>query len=357
MRPLPIVPRSADAVTSRGRELQLSAGGLSGPLLIPSISSKGFAVVDGLSEVGTALQIAGPDITEALLISAYDIHHGLLPEHEKLLGPEHAQTLFGTPALLVVDSGGYELSDVFESGEVGRGPRIAYPFGRTEYEALVDRLPSDRNLLVVTFDTPNAERAGYRQQRELAQQFAADRRHLKINFLLKPPAGDRFVEPAKVAPVADDLRSFDVVGVTEKELGDGVLDRMICLARMRRLLDDSGADNIPLHVFGGLDPVLTPLYFMAGAEIFDGLSWLRYAYHDDNALHPEELAALAGNIEASQVRRDAQRYLSNLQQLGRLKHALGRWASEPDRYEILGRHHARLREIYETFQARLGERM
>lgn len=344
-------------MTPRSRELQLTAGGLSGPLLIPSISSKGFPVVGELSEAGAALLIAGPDITEALLISAYDIYHKLLPDHDRLLGPEHAQTLFGTPALLVVDSGGYELSDVFESGEVRRGRRITSPFGRAEFEALVDRLPSERDLLVVTYDAPDAKQAGYRRQRELAQHFAASRPHLRIDFLLKPPAGDRFVVPAKVAPCAADLRAFDVVGVTEKELGDGLLDRMICLARLRRLLDDSGADRVPLHVFGGLDPVLTPLYFMAGAEIFDGLSWLRYAYHDDDAVHPEELSALTGNIESIQVRRDAQRYLSNLQQLGRLKHALERWAREPMRYEILGRHHVKLREIHETLQARLGERM
>jgi hypothetical protein len=42
------------------------------------------------------LQLASPDITEALLVSAYDLHHGLLPDHERLLGPEHAQTLYGT---------------------------------------------------------------------------------------------------------------------------------------------------------------------------------------------------------------------------------------------------------------------
>jgi hypothetical protein len=39
--------------------------------------------------------------------------------------------------------------------------------------------------------------------------------------------------------------------------------------------------------------------------------------------------------------------------LGRLKHVLERWANEPDRYEVLGRHHATMRDIHETLQARL----
>jgi hypothetical protein len=341
---------------ARSRPLHLTQPALRGPLLIPAVSSKGFPIVNGLSEVGKVLELWSPDMTEALLVSAYDLHHGLLPDHGRLLGPEHAQTLYATPSLLVVDSGGYELLDAIESGETLRGPQEKRPFERADFEALVDRLPRDRDQLVVTYDEPNLERPGYRQQREAAQQFAAARPHLKVDFLLKPPAGDRFVDPAKLTPDAADLRSFAAIGVTEKELGDTVLDRLVCLAQLRKLLDDSGGEVVPIHVFGALDPLLTPLYFMAGGEIFDGLSWLRYAYHDDTALHPDELAVLTGSIEAIQTRRDALRQLSNLQQLRALKLALERWANEPERYELLGRHHDKFREIYETLQARLGRR-
>ena len=178
---------------ARSRPLHLAELALRGPLLIPAVSSKGFPIVEGLSEAGRILQLASPDITEALLVSAYDLHHGLLPDNELLLGPEHAQTLYGTPSLLVVDSGGYELSDTFESGETRRGPHEKRPFGRAEFEALVDQLPGDRDQLVVTFDEPDVDRPGYRQQREVAQQFAADRPHLKVDFLIKPPERERFM--------------------------------------------------------------------------------------------------------------------------------------------------------------------
>lgn len=341
---------------ARSRPLHLARSALRGPLLIPAVSSKGFPLVDGLSEAGRILQLASQDMTEALLVSAYDLHHGLLPEHDRLLGPEHAQTLYGTPALLVVDSGGYELLDTFESGEIQHDLREKQPFSRAEFEALVDRLPRDKDQLVVTYDQPDPERPGYTQQRQVAQQFAADRPHLKVDFLLKPPGRGRFVVPADLAPVAGDLRGFAAIGITEKELGDSLLDRLVCLAKLRDLLDDSGAETVPIHVFGSLDPVLTPLYFMAGGEIFDGLSWLRYAYHDDAALHPDELAVLTGYIEANELQRDTMRRLSNLRQLGRLKLALERWANEPDRYQLLGRHDERFREVHQTLRARLGRR-
>ncbi len=299
------------------------------------------------------LPLVSPDLTEALLVSAYDLHHEFLPDQTRLLSASHARTLYAIPSLLVVDSGGYELSDTFESGETRRGPRKARLFGRGDFEAIADRLPTDRALLVVTYDEPDVERAGYEEQRRAAQRFAAARPHLRIDFLIKPPSGDQFIVPTELQIEGGALCQFDVLGVTEKELGDTLIDRLVCLARLRRILDDSGAESVPVHVFGGLDPLLTPLYFAAGGEIFDGLSWLRYAYHEGSAIHPEELAVLTGAFEANQVRRDMLRYLSNLQQLARIKYALQRWSSEPDRYEVLGRHHRRIREVHETLQSRL----
>ena len=73
------------------------------------------------------------------------------------------------------------------------------------------------------------------------------------------------------------LRTFDIVGVTEREIGESIHDRLVNIARLRKSLNAAEV-TIPIHVFGGLDPLLTPLYFAAGAEIFDGLGWLRYAY-------------------------------------------------------------------------------
>jgi hypothetical protein len=50
-------------------------------------------------------------------------------------------------------------------------------------------------------------------------------------------------------------------------------------------------------VFGGLDPLITPLYFAAGGEIFDGLSWLRYAFKDGLSIQREAAALLDRKYE------------------------------------------------------------
>jgi hypothetical protein len=343
----------------RSRKLHLTASPLiSGPLLVPGISSKGFPRTDtGLTEAGAALEFVSPDITEALLISAYDLHHKLLPDGERLLGPEHHGTIYATPRLLIVDSGGYELNPVgFESGETQRGLYRPETFTRENFEALVDRLPHDRELLVVSYDSPERPRASYKEQRETAQRFFAGRNHLRSDFLLKPQANDRVLDVAQLTPNAADLSCFDVIGATEKELGETLVERLIRLARLRKLLDVSGCADKPIHVFGSLDPLLTPLYFMAGAEIFDGLSWLRYAYVDGLSIHPDQLSVIRRRLGDREARRDFFRHASNLQEIKSLKDNLRRWANEPDRYEHLSpARHVILREIYETMLAELAQ--
>jgi hypothetical protein len=343
---------------ARSRRLRLTAEPISGPLLVPSVSSKGFPRMNnGETESGAALKLVSPDITDALLVSAYDLHYKRLPDANRLLGTEHRETIYRMPRLLVVDSGGYELNAIdFESGETQRGPYQPAEFSRGEFAAVVDRLPNDRELLVVSYDRPERPRDSYRKQRETAQEFFAARSHLHSDFLLKPQGYDRVLDIAELTPDAANLRFFDVIGVTEKELGDALLDRLIVLARLRELLDLSGCAEAPIHVFGSLDPLVTPLYFMAGAEIFDGLGWLRYAYVDGLSIHPDQLAPLDGRLRDREPRRDFFRHLSNLREIQALKHRLERWAHEPERYEHLGPRHETLREIYETMRAELAQK-
>ncbi len=346
---------------ARSRNLHLTDRPLPGPLLVPSVSSKGFPTVEGVSEAGTSLRSVAQDLTDTLLVSAYDLAHGLLPDAELFLGENRRQTIYGTPELLVIDSGGYELNGYeFEAGETRRGDYTPRTFTREDFEAIADRLPRGRDLLVVSYDepielaNPQSARATYRAQRETAQRFFAARPHFKSDFLLKPEGRRPYLDIPALTIEAPNLRVFDVIGVTEKELGRTVLDRLVALGRLRTLLDTNGCRETPIHIFGSLDPIYTPLYFMAGGEIFDGLSWLRYAYVEDMSVHPDQLAVLTGSIDDGEETRDMRRLMSNLGSLGAMHRNLARWAAEPARYEHLGSRHIRLREIYDDLRARLG---
>ena len=80
------------------------------PLLIPSLSSKGFPLLSGRSnsrsEVEIYVGIAGPSLVESLLISAYDIYYNYLPGADQFR-QDFFQSIYARPKLLVIDSGGY----------------------------------------------------------------------------------------------------------------------------------------------------------------------------------------------------------------------------------------------------------
>src|SRR4051812_8873991 len=90
---------------------------LTTPLLVPSFSSKGFGErrirkagrSRSVSGVAEALAFSAQFLTETMLLSAYDLHYSLLGDVKPLLD---------IPGVLFVDSGGYETSPQYESGEV-----------------------------------------------------------------------------------------------------------------------------------------------------------------------------------------------------------------------------------------------
>jgi hypothetical protein len=85
--------------------------------------------------------------------------------------------------------------------------------------------------------------------------------------------------------------------------------------------------HLPIHIWGGLDPVLTPLYFFAGGEIFDGVSWLRYAFHEGTAVYRDCFGILNGHgieMPFDQIRVSA--LFENLSVLRRLTSNLRRFA-------------------------------
>jgi hypothetical protein len=326
---------------ARSRFLDLPTGArLETPLLIPSFSSRGFAFrPDGLSEVATHLEVTRDYLAEAILVSAYDIHHGMLQETRELLSPDHWDTTWAIPQLLVIDSGGYELGTGWSGSELRHDEPDPLPFTRLDYENLLDRLPIDRDLLVVTWDhLPLSEQRGdFACQIQDAESFSVSRPHLMVDVLLKPPAGSTLIQPADLRPHVELLRFAHVVGVTEKELGHTIIERASTLASLRRMLDSQGV-AAPIHVFGALDPLVVTLYFAVGAELFDGLSWLRYGIYEGIGTYRDAAAILHGDYESPEDVRRATGQLRYLAALSEQKRALRRFAASNGDFATLGPH-------------------
>ncbi len=258
------------------------------PLLIPSFSSKSFKFrKEGSkirSEVIDFVKNLGEALTDPVLISAFDLHHGFVKKPSKNF-PLYPQFHF-------LDSGGYETIDGEDFSEVYKYPSLHMLSPKRELrwninlykETLKDwdfeKFPS----IIVSYDNGAERRIKLERQIDKAQEFFQDYKNCLHNFLIKPSVKNGFLDVNDIADKASFLRGFDIIGVTEKELGNSLMERMKNIGRLRLALDRT-ENKAPIHVFGSLDPISCVLYFMAGAEIFDGLTWLRFSYFNGFSLY------------------------------------------------------------------------
>ena len=270
---------------ARRREVRLGTITLPTPLVVPSFSSRAKPPTP-LSEIA---QGALPTIVGPVLISAYDIAH-----EPALSGFDFREEIVAAaPTFVLMDSGGYEAlwnrkarqAKLVEGSDARR-------WSRALHRRVLTRWPNDIPTIAVTFDTPERRPGSFEKQIAAGAELAARFPHMSVELLIKPPQPGRqpFLVAEQIAPHAKSLGQFAMIGVTEDEIGPSMTARLTFLSRLRSILDSAGLDT-PIHVFGGLEPIMTPLYFWAGADVFDGLSWLRYAYADGRSVYSKSVIA------------------------------------------------------------------
>ncbi len=141
------------------------------PLLIPSFSSKGFArsKKDRKSEIGRILEATREFLTEAYLISAYDIYYKDLPAPEKLPF---------TPELIFLDSGGYEISTDRDYSAVIDSLPAPNPWDITKLESVFDDWPDELPAIFISYDHPDERKPFLDQTTRARKLFRKYRHHL-----------------------------------------------------------------------------------------------------------------------------------------------------------------------------------
>jgi len=323
------------------------------PRLVPSFSSKGFPFFDDeetgqkLSEVTNALENAGPTISDSILLSAYDLSHRYLRSPDRF---------YGNKEIVIIDSGGYELSLEFDSTEPMQKPyepNANYDIGA--YREVLANLPTQYPIAITNFDHGSRGKSIEKQildARKLFNEFPG----FLHDFIVKPTTErQRFVDITEVERHVDKMRRFHIVGVTEKELGGNLLDRLVKIAHLRSAMNRKSVDA-PIHVWGGLDPVVSPLYFLAGAEIFDGVSWLRYGYHNDAAIPRDAYAAMELGVQTPWRRAEALRLAKNISYLEDLTIRMRTFVDEGGRdFCVFGRHAKAIERGYQALRTKVPE--
>lgn len=305
------------------------------PLLVPSFSSKGFPDVKKIIEYCSEL------IEGSALVSAYDIHYN------QITPP------FDFPSLIFLDSGGYEASKDAELSDLGERDHNPKNWTREMHEDIVAHWQPSVPSVLVSYDHPKA-RVEFAEQIERARTMAPGRTDILRELLLKPESEsqtllhlDRLLQHVHL------LADFDVIGVTEKEIGNSLLDRMKNIAKLRRNLKAYGI-NIPIHVFGSLDTISTPLYFLAGADIFDGLTWLRFAFHEGLTVYKHNFGALQLGMTTKAHVVDARCWHENYYYMTELQLEMRRFLATED-YNSFSHHGDMFKTTLESALEALGE--
>ena len=144
-------------------------------------------------------------------------------------------------------------------------------------------------------------------------------------ILIKPSTmTSNYVDIDEFLNHVHEFTKFDIIGFTEKELGESTLDRMVRIAEIRISLSAANLHK-PIHIFGSLDTVSTPLYFLAGADIFDGLTWLRYAYHDGQTVYKHNYGSKKLGINFEDFRVNGKVWNDNYSYLTSLRNDMARF--------------------------------
>ncbi|SDI90787.1 MULTISPECIES: hypothetical protein [Bradyrhizobium] len=205
------------------------------PLLLPSFSSKGFPKVQKI------IKACEEYISDEILVSAYDVSYGTL-------SPE-----FDFASAIFLDSGGYEASRDADLSEIYEGDHVGKEWSPERYAEIVRNWRCSSPTVFVSFDHPKY-RTDTKEQIDRARRLVLPAGEHARSFLLKPESEDSIrLRLDRITPHLARLKDFAIIGVTEKEIGNSILSRMMNVARLRKALDRHYPD-MPIHVLVASTP-------------------------------------------------------------------------------------------------------
>jgi hypothetical protein len=304
------------------------------PLLIPSVSSRANIPLDSLLQTISEI-IEGP-----LLVSAYDVYHS----------DNDLDITF--PDLIFLDSGGYECNKDQDVSDIGLYNPNPLEWNENLHNEVINGWNTYIPTVYISYDHPS-KREPLENQVENAHALFSDLNGSLREIIIKPETfGAVRIHPEDVIDRIDLLHDFNIIGFAEKELGHSVFKKMCNLATIRKAFDEAGL-NIPIHLFGSLDPVTTPLYYFAGADLFDGLSWLRFSYERGDALYIESHGPKIYGADENDKKIWIQSVYQNYSYLRRLKMNMDKFHSSQD-YTLFEDNASFFEETCDDLQERVG---
>jgi hypothetical protein len=286
------------------------------PLLIPSFSS---VVSRNIGEIHARLR---DHISTASLIGAYDLYYNFI-DRDKIWVSD----------VVFIDSGTYEQLNQTASRNLRK-------WSLSMYLAVLDTLKPLTKVVLINYD----KHGSLKKQISDAQNLFSKYPEYATCFLCKPSQTSMStVDVMSLIENISLIEPFNILGLTEKELGDSLLKRCENILKIRKALDSQGL-TLPIHVFGCLDPLSILSYFLCGADIFDGLSWLKFGFYENVAIYINNHAFLKGIWSEPDLSIRALAYVLNLKELAHLMYNMRKFTREND-FAIFGLKENILKEV------------
>lgn len=285
---------------------RLKAFDVATPLLVPSFSSKGFP------ELKTLYKNLEAYLPDTILISCYDVFYDLLESKN-------------VANLMFLDSGGYETNVDADLSNTDQRQCLPKHWDKEKHISALRKIETLNTCVAITYDNPGMP---ILDQIKNAEDYLLEIPSISLDFLAKPYL-NKVLDLSEIESGVGRLLQFDVLGVTEKELGHSVSERMKTIAGLRMMLSKHGLD-IPIHIFGCFDPASIWLYFLCGADVFDGLSWLRYTFDDVIGMYRNSWAIMTEQIELSDQDVLYKSYLQNIQIFEQCQREMAKFSDDYD---------------------------
>ena len=298
------------------------------PLIAPSFSSRGFPRVSDI------WQEFRHKLYGVCLVSTFDIAGERIPADVTEMVD-----------VAIIDSGMYEVNaEWIESGELHYSTSEVN-WTRDQYRECVSGLGRQGNAILVNFD----HFGSFEEQIRKGLEDFSLLSHAASDFLIKPTGPSDWINLPKLNQHSEELKQFDIIGITAKDAGDSFLQKCSTVVMLRDSLDEAKLD-MPIHVFGAISPFEVLTYFFCGADVFDGLNWLRLSFRTNGSAPIEESAMIDLNWNLTHLDLLTGEWTQNLKFLYRLQEAMQGYAAHGDLESLveqfpIARQSARIAEI------------
>lgn len=238
------------------------------PNYIPSFSSRDDPYIK--ERINELLD----DIPQStVLISAYDYYE---LKNKGSIYPSFIKKSF-KDKLLFLDSGGYELQFSTSNNWTPERYRDIIRELTPQFFVGFDRIPSYK------FES-NTMKEIEESMDFLKSYTEMKGRVLLIHFsMLNNPINEI---PKLVSKIIEHSDYIDVLGFPEREIGTNIIQSCRYIRQIRKELDKREIFK-PIHIFGCSDPKSIILFVLSGADIFDGLGWIKYAFNEKELKNDE----------------------------------------------------------------------